>query len=180
MLQQLSILHSCDHIRWISDELFFSMIWHITPWFFLDAAVRRPWDDFLYPNGASFAYTKTIQLKMSLIIEPDLAFIDGTIFKFLDYVGCKFSPTNTFPPSLVTPTVGCCMDAPPLFSWAFYDVLDMHNCWDACQVKVVGWSSKTARIHSLLSSVTTEDFRPEAFFLAFQTLPVDSNLAVNL
>ena len=82
----------------------------------------------------------TIQLKMGLIIEPDLVFSDGTTFKFLKDVVCEISPPHSAP-------------RPSFSDWQYWifngrnfttfvslcnDVLGMLNCWEACRMKVVG------------------------------------------
>ena len=113
---------------------------------------------------------------MDLITEKDLVFTDGIIFKSFYHVVCEISPPHNVPSPSVAGTGGSCMGATLLFSWR-NDVLDMLNCWDACRVEVVGWFSKNA--YSLLSSVTTMDFRPDALYLAPQTVQEDPNLTIN-
>ena len=70
----------------------------------------------------------TIQLKMSLITEPDLVFIDGTIFKFLNYIVSEISPPHSVPLHGRKPNA---------FVSLCNDILDMLNCWDAYGVEVV-------------------------------------------
>ena len=124
-----------------------------------------------------------IQLKMSFFTEPDLLFIDRIIFKFacgstMMFTKCILRAVSQFFSSMhiwilyglqATAFVNLCND-----------VLDMFNCLDVCRVEVVVYSSKIICTHSLVSSVATMDFRPDAFLLATQTLPIDSNLAIDL
>ena len=70
---------------------------------------------------------------------------------------------------------------PELLSWAF--VMTLCICLivtTPIQSKWFGWFSNNAHTRSLLSTVTTGDFHPEALLLSSLTFPVDSNLAINL
>ena len=157
--------------QWASDQFFISITWHNTPRSFVGAVARWYCDEnFPYPNGPVLLIKATIQLKIGVITELDLAFTDGIILKFLDCVICEISPLHSVylpPPTLVAGTIVFCMDATSLHLLAFIMIFGgIIKCWYECWIEMVNWSSRNARARLLLSLVTTLNFLPGALFLA--------------
>ena len=144
--------------------------------FFVDALARLYGnEDFPYPNGTSSTY--------SINLSTENGSHDWT--RFCVHRWIYFHAPRP------------CGSTSTLFlngwhSWIIYgrnfatfrgicnDVLNMLNCWNACQLKVLGWSSKNAWTRYLLYAVTPATFLSDAFILASQTLPKNSNLNINL
>ena len=174
-----SLLWPCH--QWILDQLFVLMIWHTILWFFVDAVARWLWDeDFPYPKGVSFAYSSNHWTEIGFYHWTRLCVHWWNHFQVPQSSGLGNLSAAKCPSSFSG-----------WHSWILYgrnpttfvsrcnDAFDMLNCWDAYQLKVIGWFEKNAWTCSL-SSVTTVDFHSDALFLASQTLPVDSNMAINL
>ena len=116
-------------------------------------------------------------MKIGLITELDHVFTGRIIFKFLDYKICKIPPLHSsLPPSMAWHIWILYGLNPSAFVSLFNDVLDILGRLSNGS----GWLRTRALTRSLLSLVTTVDFRFETSFLAYQKLLLNSNLAINL